>query len=334
MSIDHGNLTSTDECADERPFPTGSIMSAIVREALVLLGGGRAVLLQLAHPLIADGVAQYSSFQSDPLARLHRTMFFIDAVVLRDDRRKEVLKDFHAMHAGIRGRLSLPAGRFRAGTPYSGTDPELKLWVHATLVDSCLQAYERFVRPLSERERQSYHADSRRLARLLKIPEALYPNSPAEFNAYMQSMLESATLAVTDATRRLADEVLHPEVAPPASMSAALLRFVTAGLMPPSFRESFGMRWSRRDEARLERMARTTRALRPHVPRWVWESPLHGGRLSRFLLWGAGEASPRSHHSARPSTRRTASNRPPQTRNAGHAICAERSPAPRRPPAG
>ena len=334
MSFAQRDLTSTDTCAEERPFPPESMMSQVVREALVLLSGGRAVLLQLAHPMIADGVRRYSSFQSDPLARLHRTMFFVDTVVLRDDRREEALTRFHAMHAKIRGRLSHAAGRFEAGTPYAGSDPELKLWVHATLVDSCLEAYQRFVRPLSEREGRSYYADTRRLARMMKIPDALYPDSPADFEAYMQSMLESDTLAVTEATRRLADEVLYPEVAPPASVSAALLRFVTAGLMPPRLREAFGMRWSRQDEVRLDRLARTTRALRPHVPRWVWETPLHGGRLSRFLLWGAGGATPESHHSARPSTRRTASNRPPQTRNAGHAICAERSPAPGRPPAG
>ena len=40
----------------------------------LLLAGGRALLLQLAHPKVAAGVAQYSHFQQNPLARLQRTM--------------------------------------------------------------------------------------------------------------------------------------------------------------------------------------------------------------------------------------------------------------------
>ena len=39
-------------------------------------------------------------------------------------------------HRRVTGRLTEPAGRFPAGTPYSGRDPELMLWVWATLVDT------------------------------------------------------------------------------------------------------------------------------------------------------------------------------------------------------
>src|SRR5690348_18238702 len=47
------------------------------RERLLLLGWGRAILLQFAHPLIARAVFEHSGFRGDPLGgwrRLQRTV--------------------------------------------------------------------------------------------------------------------------------------------------------------------------------------------------------------------------------------------------------------------
>src|SRR5215468_9059469 len=45
------------------------------REAMLLLGAGpRALLLQLAHPSVAAGVAEHSDFRTDPWARLAGTL--------------------------------------------------------------------------------------------------------------------------------------------------------------------------------------------------------------------------------------------------------------------
>ena len=51
-----------------------SVMWRISRERVVALGGLSAVLLQLAHPLVAAGVAEHSSFQEDPVRRLKLTL--------------------------------------------------------------------------------------------------------------------------------------------------------------------------------------------------------------------------------------------------------------------
>ena len=41
------------------------------REAMLLLGAGpRALLLQIAHPLVAAGVADHCDFRTDPWRRL------------------------------------------------------------------------------------------------------------------------------------------------------------------------------------------------------------------------------------------------------------------------
>src|SRR3954451_15295962 len=56
-----------------------SIAWRINGERLGLLGWGRAVLLQVAHPLVAAGAAQHSQFATDPLARLRRLQHTLDA---------------------------------------------------------------------------------------------------------------------------------------------------------------------------------------------------------------------------------------------------------------
>jgi uncharacterized protein (DUF2236 family) len=178
-------------------------------------------------------------------------------------------------------------GTFPAGTTYHGNDPHLKLWVAATLVDTSIVAYKQFVGRLTPEQQQRYYADAHALARLLGIPDEILPLNLEAFQDYMAEMLASDTLTVTGTARQLAWEVLEPDVVGivPAS-SARLLRFTTAGLLPPGIRKAYRLSWDRRQQRLLEMLGRMTRWLRPRSPKWVWQSPLLEGRLARFLLWG------------------------------------------------
>lgn len=277
-------------------FPPESMIRKINREVVVLLGGGRAILLQLAHPYVAAGVDDYSNFESDILERLYRTMLFMHSLVFTDRRTaQEALRQFQLIHRRIRGRLRHRAGRFPPGTSYSGTDPHAKLWVHATFVDSSLRAYEQFLGPLSPEERQRYYSDSLCLAQLMRVPEECLPPTLEDFCQYTKRMLAGDTLAVTDTARRLARAVLYPRVGFLPSLSGGLLRFVTAGLLPDRFRREYGLKWSDRRQTILTYMSRSTCVLRPFVPSWVWQTPLQGGKLTRFLLWGKNKPVSRGH---------------------------------------
>ena len=273
-------------------FPPGSMIRRVGQEALTLLGGGRAVLLQLAHPLVAAGVAEHSDFRSDPLSRLLRTLTLMHTLVFGTRRQvRRALDRFQAAHARVRGRLPQAVGPFPAGTPYMAGDPHLKLWVHATLVDTSLLTYERFVAPLTPEERSSYYADTRLLAQLLDIPDQSLPSSLPEFRRYVANMLAGDRLAVDNRARRLAWDVLHPRgVGLIPSASASLLRLVTAGLLPPRLRRAFGLKWGPSRQTLLDGLSRTTRLLRPVAPVWVWGSPLLHDGLARYLLWGARQS--------------------------------------------
>jgi uncharacterized protein (DUF2236 family) len=65
-------------------FRRGCWLRRVSGEPVLLFGGGRALLLEIAHPLVAAGVAEHSSFRSDPFGRLQRTLEAISAIVFRD----------------------------------------------------------------------------------------------------------------------------------------------------------------------------------------------------------------------------------------------------------
>lgn len=268
-------------------FEPGSMIRQVDSEAVVLLGGGRAILLQLAHPFVAAGVDDYSNFEAEILERLYRTILFKHNLVFMDRATaRKTLRHFHAMHKRIRGRLRHRAGNFSADTRYSGSDPHAKLWVHATFIDTCLKVYERFIQPLDQDERRRYYSDTLVLARLMEIPDEILPQTLDEFREYMSQMLSGDKLAVTETARRLADAVLFPKVGFFPTLSAGLLRFVTAGLLDERFRREYGLSWGQKRQRLLDGLCGSIRLLRPLVPTWIWQTPLLDGKLTHFLLWG------------------------------------------------
>src|SRR5262245_43190850 len=60
--------------ADPGLFGPGSVAWVVCRERVGIAGAQAALLLQLAHPLVAAGVAEHSSFRADTLGRLRGTL--------------------------------------------------------------------------------------------------------------------------------------------------------------------------------------------------------------------------------------------------------------------
>ncbi len=231
-----------------------SVSWRVNREAALLLGGGRALLMQVAHPRVAAGVADHSDFERDPIGRLNRTLEL--SLALTFGTRDEIL-------AAAR-RINRTHERV-TGTGYQALDPELLLWVHATLVDSALLTYRTFVGPLSEGQAERYYQEAKPVGELLGIPAARFPNRLADFRAYLGAMLEGPVQPDTTG-RRLAALVLRPPVKRMPPVLFAPVEAITAGLLPESLRRAFGLRWGRADRALFE-------ALRVSVPRLLQVTP-------------------------------------------------------------
>ncbi len=245
-------------------FRDGSWLRKVNAEPVLLFGGGRALLLEVAHPLVAAGVAEHSDFRADPFGRLRRTLQAMTTIAFRD--RASALAAARAVeraHRRVRGRLHEDAGRFRAGTPYDGRDPQSMRWVWATLVDTALAVYERFVSRLDPAAREAYYGEQCSLARVLGVPPELVPSSHADFQAYFDDMLAGDAIAVTDTARQIAAAVLEtPRDVP----GGRLMRLFTAALLPARLRAAFGLAYDDEMAGELAGLARSVRALRRPAP--------------------------------------------------------------------
>jgi uncharacterized protein (DUF2236 family) len=249
-------------------FEPGSMMRVVNREAALLVGGPRALLMQLAHPLVAAGVEEHSDFRRDPLGRLFRTLDSMLRIVFGD--RDTALAAAHridAVHRRVRGVLKTGTCAFPAGTRYDARDPELLLWVHATLVDSALVTYERLIAPLSTAQRAAYYADSKRVGELLGIPAQRLPAELDDFARYLRGMLSGPCLEVTPTARDLADAVLHPPIRLVPRLAGDAASVVTLALLPPTLRERYGLRWSRAHALGADLALRSIRGTLPLLPR-------------------------------------------------------------------
>lgn len=248
-------------------FGPGSVSWRIDRELVVLAGGSCALLLQAAHPVVAAGVEQHSTYASDPFGRLMRTLTSsFDVVFGSRSQAEATIRRVNAIHERVRGT------RPDDGSPYSAMDPDALLWVHATLVDTALRVYGRFVRPLSEAEEQAYHEESARVARLLGVPDGHLPATIGELRAWMDGLVASGEVHVTPAARRIAATVLYPTRFPPRiAWDAAHL--VSMATLRPSIRRQYGIPWSAARERGMEHIAATSRAVLPRLPGLVREAP-------------------------------------------------------------
>ena len=219
----------------------GSVTWRVCRERVVPLGGLSALLLQLAHPLVAAAVAEHSSFRADPVKRLMLTLEMLLVTTFGDIRQVgEMTGRIANIHRVVNGSLRQDAGEWRRGTHYSATSPELCLWVYATIIETTLNSYSTFVRPLDMDERAELYRESERFGQLYGVGKDIRPVSYQDFQDYYATTL--ARLTPGDQARSIARTILRARLRRiPISPWGYLL---AAGLLPAPLRAQYGLRWS------------------------------------------------------------------------------------------
>ncbi|NPV21147.1 oxygenase MpaB family protein [Bradyrhizobium aeschynomenes] len=223
-----------------------SAMWLVHREAALFLGAGRALLLQLAHPWVAAGIAEQSKVFADPLGRFHRTFGIVYTMVFGTRAQAvAVARRLHRRHAAVDGVMPESVGPFPVGSRFVANDVDALRWVHATLVETAMMSYGLLCPPLGDAEREQYWREATRFAGLFGIPHEALPPDWVSFKAYTAGMMASDTLTVSAAARDIAQRIFSGEatwIGPPRWFTA-----LTAEMLPERLRLAFALPFDERD---------------------------------------------------------------------------------------
>lgn len=221
------------------------MMWRINREAVLLGSGPAALLLQIAHPHVAEGVAQHSDFAAAPFRRLEATVHTTMGLVFGDGQRAErAVRRLNGVHAGVRGEATDPVARDVVGHAYRALDPDLLLWVQATLIMTSVRAYGRWVAPLTPSELEHFWAEARSVGVRIGIPLSRSPADWPAFERYWAGMLApDGPIQVTPTARGLAPMIVRPPIPLVPGPLLDLAAMPGLALLPARIRGAFGLAW-------------------------------------------------------------------------------------------
>ena len=240
-------------------FGPGSAAWMMHKEPGLLIGGLRALMVQALHPLAIAAVEQHSDYKNDVWGRFNRTSNYVMTTIFGTTEEAVALgRRVRAIHRPIHGIDRV------TGLPYSADDPILLLWIHTTLVESFVLAYERFVRPLTVSQRDRYVAEMVRQAELVGLRSEDVPSTYAANFRFIAS--QEPIIQLTQTSVEALDTVLNPPLPPHRRPGWWVLGQAAVSLLPESAVVMYA----------IDRHPRAETAIRPLVAA--------GGRVAARLL--------------------------------------------------
>lgn len=187
-------LESLNYPGDPGIFGPHSETWRVVGDVAAMLGGIRALVIQSAHPEVVAGVAEHSSYRTDPLGRLSRTTAYVTATSYG------AMPEVEAALAAVRRAHRPVEGVSERQIAYAANDSDHASWVHNVLVDSFLTAYQHFgPRRLTQAQADRFVSENTALGRRLSATDL--PSNATDLSAWIAN---------------------HPSLAPSAAMHDTL----------------------------------------------------------------------------------------------------------------
>ncbi|HEV1996781.1 MAG TPA: oxygenase MpaB family protein [Candidatus Dormibacteraeota bacterium] len=278
-------LPISDIDPDPGLFGPGSMTWEVLREPLLILAGARALLMQAAHPHVAQGAIDHSAFAEDPFGRLVRTFEWAGSVVFgTTTEARAVSARVNRMHHRVSGTLPRGNGTraARGGSGYSAMDEALLLWVHATFVDTLLVAHDRMVGGLTRDDRDQFVHEWEAVGRLMGVPDRLFWADHAALRQYVDEETHRGAARPGAGSRLVARTVLHPPLPTPVLrpfMDA--LSFMSVGFLPPELRQGYEIPWNRAHDLAHGSITRMLRTSRGRLPRRLRYAPIYDFAMAR-----------------------------------------------------
>ena len=238
-----------------------SIFWQVNKEIYSLFGGARALLMQAAHPLVSAGARQTSFYARDPWKRLIRTVQLQLIIAFGSkEEANQTAKRINQLHETINGIDPV------TGQRYDGLDPDLLLWVHATLEESAVLMYEKTVRPLSKGERERYHQENLISAELILLPRDHVPATFDGTKAYIDGMVKGDELLLTDVALEVYDLMRGGPVPYHTKPVWRFVAFAARGTLPPELQDLYNIKWDSKRQRVLDANFKMMRRTHRFVP--------------------------------------------------------------------
>ncbi len=267
-------------------FGPGSVTWRVIREPILVVGGARALLLQTAHPLVAEGAIDHSTYRSDPYGRLLRTLEWVAVCSFGTTAEAQAAcRQVNRRHARVKGRLTRghSTAEHRPESEYTARNPELLRWVHACFVDTLLVAHDALIGGLDDRERDRMVREWNGVAALMGVRARDRFQSRAELAEYVATEIASGRVAPGAGSREVAATVLAPPLPGLLALPATrLFALGTIGLLPPETRTGYGFHWSPAHEAAHRALCAGLRTVHPGLPRQLRISPAYDWAVRRL----------------------------------------------------
>lgn len=247
-------------------FESDSAIWQVNRERVLLLTGAKVLLMQIAHPMVAESVYNHSYVFKKPLLRLHRTLTLTLGMVFGT--REEVqhsIAEIEKAHRPATGRIDNEIGKHKAGASYNPRNPRQALWVFATLLEGAVSGYETLVAPLSDEKKEEFLQNSTAIASWMGIPQQYLPKTYPALLDYMTEAIADEEIIVGDKARKIAPFVTAQSIPVLNVMSYPLIR-ANIALLPDSLREQYGYGIPGWEKILIEGCFKLSRMTIPRLP--------------------------------------------------------------------
>lgn len=256
-------------------FDPAGVFWRVNRESALLIGGGTALLMQIAHPKIAAGVAAHSDYRQRPIRRLYQTITAMQRIIYGDrDTALKTAANIRDIHRRVNGVMGEGSSLYPEGSRYSAEDPALVMWVYASLIETMLRVYPAVFSPLSVVEMNAFYEESKIIARLFGATDELIPPTLAEFREYVDGMLAGPELEITTTARVVAEDIIHPPITGIPNFVGDLLNISTLAFLPEVLRHRYGLKWDRKRQILWRTFRGSLRGTLPFAPDLVRVSRL------------------------------------------------------------
>lgn len=230
-------------------------------------GAAANVAMQFAHQGVAAGVmesqVESGALMVHPWKRLRTTSAYLATAVLGTDEDKKAMRE--AVNVAHRQVKSRPGSKVK----YNAFDRNLQMYVAAAIYIGFEDTNQMLHGKMTAEELEAFYQGADTFGTTLQVHPDMWPKTRADFDAYWLEACKG--VVCDDEFRAYIDDLVHLRMIHWSLriVAGGLLQFLTAGFLPPHFREQMAIEWSESDQRRFEHLFLFVGFVNRFIPKFI-----------------------------------------------------------------